>query len=391
MTINTTTPKIMTMQDRPSGEATYTDAGHTIEQVGQRLSMGVAERDRLGVLPPEVFEELRASGLTALLVPVEVGGSGATFAETGAMLRQLGRHDPATAVTLSMHTHLVAAQVWRYHRAIPGAQAVLEKVVGGAVLISTGASDWLPSNGTVTRVADGYRVSARKSPASGCEAGQVLVTSARWEGGPDGPSVIHFAVPMNAPGVSIERTWDTLGLRASGSHTVVLQDVFVPDAAVSLIRPADRWHPVWNTVLGVALPLIMAAYLGIADRAATLARASAAKASGPHALYQLGNVLNAHTIANDVVGAMLGEADNLRFDATDEYAARTLSRKTVAAEAIIETVRLALEVVGGCGFTRSHEMERLLRDAHGALFHPLPKGRQLLLSANVALGLSPAG
>ena len=46
-------------------------------------------------------------------------------------------------------------------------------------------------------------------------------------------------------------------MRATGSHTVVLDDVFVPDAAVALIRPADVWHPVWNTVVTAAMPLIM--------------------------------------------------------------------------------------------------------------------------------------
>ena len=79
--------------------------------------------------------------------------------------------------------------------------------------------------------------------------------------------MIHFGIPLTAEGVRIERTWDTLGLRATGSHTVVLHDVFVPDAAVSLTRSATEWHPVWDTVLGAALPLIMAAYVGIADAA----------------------------------------------------------------------------------------------------------------------------
>lgn len=111
-------------------------------------------------------------------------------------------------------------------------------------------------------------MSARKSPASGCEAGHILVTSIRWDEAPDGPKVLHCAVPIGAEGVRIERTWDTLGLRATGSHTVVLDEVFVPDAAVSLIRPADQWHPVWNVVMGAAMPLILSAYLGIADVAA---------------------------------------------------------------------------------------------------------------------------
>ena len=104
----------------------------------------------------------------------------------------------------------------------------------------------------------------------------MLVTSFRWDDSPDGPQVLHGSVPFAADGVSIEPTWDTLGLRATGSHTVVLDGVFVPDEAVSLTRPADVWHPVWNIVLGAALPLIMAAYLGVADAAVDLALDGAA-------------------------------------------------------------------------------------------------------------------
>lgn len=359
------------------------------EALADRLAAGAATRDRDGVLPPDLFAELRATGLTAALVPAELGGVGCSFVETAALLRRLGRSDGAAAVTLAMHTHLVAAQRWRHRRGLPGAEATLAKVANGAVLISTGASDWLGSNGTATRVEGGYRVSARKSPASGCEAGQVLVTSIRWDDAPDGPQVLHGAIALNSPGVRIEPTWDTLGLRASGSHTVVLDDVFVADEAVSLLRPADVWHPVWNTVLGVALPLIMAAYLGIADAALELA--IAACATRPGATAPLGEVINAHTTAADAMAAMVASAADLTFDATDAHAALTLSRKTIATEAAIATVRAALEVVGGQGYQRSHTLERLWRDVHGCLFHPLPRARQCELSANVALGRSPVG
>ena len=362
-----------------------------VDDVIGTIGSGVAERDRTGVISPAVFDTLRAAGLTRLLVPEECGGGGATFAETGRMLRRLARSDASTAVTLSMHTHLVAAQVWRYRHGIPGPQAVFDKVNAGAMLISTGASDWIGSNGVARRVDGGYRVSARKGPASGCEVGQILVTSIRWEDAPEGPQVLHMAIPLQADGVRVEHTWDTLGLRATGSDTVVLDDVFIPDAAVSLIRPADRWHPVWNAVLGVAMPLIMAAYLGIADAALDHATAAAAKSAQPHVLQLLGETINAHTIAADVVTAMFTDADDLRFDNTDEFASRVLSRKTVAADAMIRTVRLTLELVGGSGYSRTHEIERLLRDVHGCLFHPLPRARQIAFSASVAVGEPPVG
>ena len=203
-------------------------------QVGVTLQPYAAEGDRSGEISAAAFDSLRAAGLTSALVPAEFGGGGASHADMGRILRELGRLDPATAVTLSMHSHLVAAQVWRHHHGLD-AEKVFRKVVDDrAILVSTGASDWLGSNGSATRVDGGFRVSARKGPASGCEVGQVLVTSIRWDDSPDGAQVLHCAVPLAAEGVSIELTWDTLGLRATGSHTVVLDDVFVPDAAVSL-------------------------------------------------------------------------------------------------------------------------------------------------------------
>ena len=365
------------------------DWAELARQIGVALQPHVADRDRSGEISAIAFDNLRSAGLTSALVPVEFGGGGASHADMGRILRELGRLDPATAVTLSMHSHLLAAQVWRHHHGLD-AEKVFRKVVDDcAILVSTGASDWIGSNGTATRVDGGFRVSARKGPASGCEVGHVLVTSFRWDDAPDGPQVLHCSVPFSAEGVSIDLTWDTLGLRATGSHTVVLDDVFVPDAAVSLARPADQWHPIWNTVVGAAMPLIMSAYVGIADAAVELARSAVFGRREPHVLQLLGEMINAHTTASDVVAAMFVDTDNLQFANTDELASRTLSRKTVASDAVIDTVRLAIEVTGGAGYTRSSEIERLYRDVHGCLFHPLPRAKQTHLTGRVALGLSP--
>lgn len=370
--------ELMTMtESRPRTE----HADHLLDEV--------AANDRAGTISATAFRRLRDEGVTRALVPVEFGGGGVTYDEMAAMLRELAHHDPSTAVALSMHSHLVAFQVWRHNHGMD-AEPMFRKVVDGpAVLVSTGASDWVGSNGTATKVDGGYRVSARKPNASGCEIADVAVTSIRWDDAPDGPQVLHGSIPLNADGVSIEYTWDTLGLRATGSHTVVFDDVFLPDAAVSLMRPADVWHPVWNIVLGAAMPLIMSAYLGIADAAVDLAVAGAAGRTDTHVHLQLGEMLDAHTTATDVVAAMVDSAADLHFDNTDQHSARSLARKAVAAEAMIDTVRLAIESSGGRGFSRTSPLERLYRDVHGVLFHPLPKAKQLLLTGRVAAGLTP--
>jgi acyl-CoA dehydrogenase len=361
------------------------------DEIGTTLRPDVAESDRTGEISRAAFDRLRHDGITAALVPPEFGGGGASHADMGEILRTLAHHDPSTAVTLSMHSHLVAAQVWRQRHGID-AEKVLRKVgEDRAVLISTGASDWVSSNGTATKVDGGFRVTARKSPASGCEIGQVFVTSIRWSDAPDGPQVLHCSVPASAEGVSIDVTWDTLGLRATGSHTVVFDDVFVPEASISLIRPADVWHPVWNTVMGCAMPLIMAAYLGIADAAAALAVSAAEGRDAPHVFQQLGEMTNRHLTAQDAVTAMFADSENLQFANTDALSSRILSRKSVAAAAIIDTVQLAAEVVGGAAFSRGNDMERLLRDAHGVVYHPLPLAKQTQFTGRVALGLPPVG
>jgi acyl-CoA dehydrogenase len=66
-----------------------------------------------------------------------------------------------------------------------------------------------------------------------------------------------------------------------------------------------------------------------------------------------------------------------------------LVRKTLVAEHVLMTCEKALEAAGGAGFYRKARLERLLRDAHGAPFHPLPAKRQHRFTGRIALGLDP--
>ena len=246
------------------------------------LSERADAADATGEFVAAQMELLRERQLMSMLVPTELGGGGATHADACMLLRELAHGCPATSLTFAMHTHLVAAQVWRHHHDLPA--PVLPKVAASQLLlVSTGAKDWIDSSGSAVAVDGGFRVSGSKSPSSGAPAGDVLITSIRWEPAPgpdshgrpspEGPQVLHLSVPFSAEGVRIEPTWDSIGMRATGSDTVVLDDVFVPDAAVSLVRPAGVWHPVWNVVLGAAMPLIMSTYVGVAEEAVRRAMA----------------------------------------------------------------------------------------------------------------------
>lgn len=373
--------------------ATAHDAAPTWSQraadMAARIAPDAPAFDRSGTFAHSSFEALKADGFLSAPVPTDLGGGGASFAETASILTELAKGCPATAVTLSMHYHLVNTQLWRHRHGLSG-EAVLRKVAADdVVLVSTGASDWLNSSGVATKVEGGYRVSGRKSPASGAPIGGVAATSIAWPDAPDGPQVIHCSIPFSSDGVTVESTWDTMGLRGTGSDTIVFDDVFVPDAAVSLVRPAGVWHPVWDTVLGVAMPTIMAAYLGIAEAAADQAIAHARRhATEAHVQTQVGELTNRLMIARDVVGAMVASVDDLQFTPSLEHTAAVLARKSAAADALIAVVRTAMEICGGAGFATGG-IERLYRDVHGSLFHPLPADRQRLFSGRVVLGVDP--
>ena len=102
--------------------------------------------------------------------------------------------------------------------------------------------------------------------------------------------------------------------------------------------------------------------------------------SDPAVAYLLGELTNSLTTAQLALADMVRIANDFDFEPTVDTADSVLVRKTIAARAVIATVEKALEVCGGAGFYRKLGLERLLRDAHGAQFHPLPEKRQQLFT-----------
>jgi alkylation response protein AidB-like acyl-CoA dehydrogenase len=237
----------------------------------------------------------------------------------------------------------------------------------------------------------GYRVTARKVFCSGAPAGGLLVTTARFDDPVAGPTVLHFPVAFGSPGVSVQDTWHTMGMRATGSHDVLLEDVFVPEGAVSLRRPQGKWHPFYNVVCAVALPLIMSVYLGIAEAAHGLGVEVARKRQDDASPYLVGEMTDSLVTAQLAVQGMIDLCADYTFPPTVETASALLTRKAIAAGATIETVEKTMEVAGGRSFFRSAGLERLFRDVQGARYHPLPEKAQQRFTGRLALGLDPVG
>ena len=374
-----------TMETRPI------DCPALARELAPRFAARAAAYDAEDRFVAENFAELRAHHAFSAGVPAELGGGGASYRDLCEMLRLLAHGCSATALAFSMHTHILASTVWRWrHQGAPVEPFLRRVAAEELVLVSTGGSDFLNGSGTAEKVEGGYRVNARKIFGSGSPSGHVLMTMAVYEDPKDGPTVLHFPVPMDAPGVKVCDNWRTLGMRGTGSNDVLLENVFVPDAAVGVRRPPGRWVPVFYVIYSVAFPLVYSVYLGVAEAARDLAVREAGRRRAEATTQMLAGELDTElTVARLAVKSMIDAADTDRIDVNTTNTVAI--GRTLAGKAVVRACEKAMELAGGAGFYRALGLERLFRDAQAARYHPLQEKPQAVFSGRVALGVDVNG
>ncbi|MDF9796603.1 alkylation response protein AidB-like acyl-CoA dehydrogenase [Catalinimonas alkaloidigena] len=364
-------------------QATITQWTELIHSLGKDFVSRAARYDASDTFVKENYVALKEHKFFTAMIPTALGGQGLSHAQMCSMLREIAHYDSSTALALSMHQHLLAANIWKYKHG-KGGEVVLKKVVNQQLtLISTGARDWLESNGKMEKVEGGYLVSAEKHFASQASVGDVLVTSAPYKDPEKGWQVLHFPIPMHTKGVFVMDNWHTLGMRGTGSHTVKLDQVFVPESAIVLSRPQGEYHMFWNVVLTVALPLIMSVYVGIAEQAVETALKNVSVK--PHMPVLIGEMNNELINAQVVLKDMIGLCNNFDFQPTDHMGQAMMCRKSLVAKSAIKAVEKAMEAVGGRSFFRAFTLERLFRDVQAGIFHPLPEKSQHQFSGEFLL------
>ena len=376
-----TATAMLTKTDTPFDPlAIARDLGPSLAELGKRA-------DEADFFVADNYPLLKQAGLVDAGVPVELGGQGADVASLASMLREIAHHCPSTALAFAMHTHQVAIPAWRWRHQKAPVEPLLKRVAAEKlVILTSGGSDWVAGTGKAERVEGGYRITARKIFSSGAPAGDLQMTGAVLEEDGQPPRVLHFGVPMTSPQVKILDTWHTMGMRGTGSHDVMIDGHFVPDAAVALKRPANQWHLLYHVISMIAFPLIYSVYLGIAESARKIAIDLAAKRRRDRTVVSLiGRMETELRAAQLAHGSMLAAAgsNNPSPATTSEI---MIGRQLVGRHAIA-VVELAMEAAGGAGFYRDRGLERLFRDVQGARYHPLQAGPQAEFTGSVVLGL----
>jgi len=359
-------------------------------ELGRRFAEHSARHDRDGTFVTEAYDILRESGYLALAVPTELGGMGATIGQVAMAQAEMARHDASAALAAAMHLHVTLFGTWRFRRAMPGAENMLRRVVDERiVLVSTGGNDFTRPNGDAVKVEGGFRVNGRKVFASQVPGADVLSTMFTYDDPEAGRQVLSMAIPVRAEGVSIVETWDTMGMRGTGSHDVVLTDVFVSDAQVMSRRPWGVLDPPLITILSHAIPVITGVYLGIAEgvRDRVIERTMGTdKAIDPSIQRLIGLMDYRLRVARWSLQGAIAEIGDDPQPSMHNVVVAMQAKRAIAQEAVT-ACDTALEIVGGSAYFRKAGIEQAIRDIRAVVFHPLPPELTLTHAGKVALGL----
>jgi acyl-CoA dehydrogenase len=368
-----------------------TDWLATAKKLSDDFATRAGKHDAEDSFVAENYAALRDAKLFSAPVPSELGGGGATYAEHAGMIRALGRGCGSTALAYSMHSHLLQATIWRHrHNATPPAEPLLRRIAKEElILVSSGGSDWLDGSGTLTKEDGNYKFSARKIFGSGGPSGDLLLTTGVYDDPQNGPTVLHFGVNMKGPGVTVQDNWRTMGMRGTGSNDIVIENVVVADAGVSVRRPKGKWHRFFDVISPIVWPLVLSAYVGVAEQAHDIALGLAAKRKDDTVTQDLvGEMRTQLLIAQDTLERMTAVATT-DYEPSIALSDLTYRRKTTLAGAAVRTVELAMESASGTAFFRSTGLERCFRDIQAVRYHPWQEHKQYRFSGRVALGLDP--
>ena len=370
-----------------------------------------ARHDRDATFPTEGLEALAASGYLALVIPPEYGGDGASVSEVLLGNLELGHGDASLALVVGMHGAFLGrvrdSSLWPAATFERVAREIVTGRNGHRALINSLASEpelGSPSRGGLPqtrarRSSQGWVLSGRKTFSSGAPVLRWGVVSAAADAD-DEPRVASFLVPLDAPGVSVEPSWDSLGMRATASHTVVLDGVRV--AETDEVPRADAGHAGGPVPFERAWSLTLAAvYLGVAEAAREAAVAFARErkptalqgksiGSVPHIRQRAGRM---DLLLYQARGLLLGTARAWDLDLSPEQRrgmdAALAAAKVTATNLAVQVVEDAMRLVGGSSLDRSLPLERHYRDVRGGLHHPPQDDAALELLARQALDHQP--
>ena len=378
-----------------------------LRQRSRRLAQGfaarAAEHDREASHPLENYAALRREGFYGLNIPRDMGGQGVGLLGYSLAAEQLAQGCPSTALSFNMHVSIVGP-LFESPAVSPATKDYLaDLVVKQHKLIAGNFSE--PSNSGLlatykpatraTRVAGGYRLNGRKAFASMLEAADFCAVLVHPDEAASSAAAILVLVPREVAGRRVDQVWDTLGMRATRSDSLILEDCFVPEQAelyrvddiLPFIRNAANW--LWASYTAVYLGVAAAAY----DALREMVRQRVPKGYSQPLAYHADVRRRVAEMSVDLEAARLMTYHSAWLSDSQGPTQQTLAAlfraKYLVGEAVARITRTALTVGGAHALFKTTPIERLFRDgAVGAIQFP-PSDFCLSSVGSLELGLDP--
>jgi alkylation response protein AidB-like acyl-CoA dehydrogenase len=363
-----------------------------------------ADHDRDASHPVENYNRLREDGFLKLTIDGSFGGLGFDFLSHTLAYEALGQGCPATALAFNMHASVVmplmqSPEVSPRVKQYIGDLVVRQGKMIGGNFSEPGTTSLIgerPLTARARRVDGGFSITGRKMFASMLEAADYVLVMAYPETSTAKTAGILLLIPPDAPGRSVNANWDVLGMRATRSDSLVLDDCRVPDSAVMYQSDdmrrfrLDYLNWFWGSYTSVYLGLAVAAYDEI-RRVVTERK--------PHGYTQ---PLAYHPDVRRHVATMSAALEAARLvtyrsawlsdtqGPTLETTTALYRAKYLVGEAVSHITRTALTLGGAHGIFKGSRLEQLFRDGAIAEIQPPPTDSCLWNMGISELGLDPA-
>lgn len=362
-----------------------------------------AQHDRDASHPVENYAALSDAGFYGLNVPTALGGSGVGLLGWSLAAEELAQGCGSTALAFNMHLSIVGPLMESPIVSDAVKARVARLVVQERKLVAGNFSEPATSGlvGTpvpaarARRVDQGYCVTGRKAFASMLEVADFTAVLARPDDATTPTAGIIVLVPRDADGRRVEEVWDTLGMRATRSDSLILDECWVSDEAVmirsddivSFRRSCANW--LWGSYTPVYLGIAVAAYKAIVE---TVRRRTPPGFAQPLA-YHPDVRRHVAEMSVDLEAARLLTLHAAWLSDTQGPTPAALSAlyraKYFVGEAVTRVTRTAMTLGGAHALFKTSPLERLFRDAAVAPVQFPPRDFCLASLGLLELGLDP--
>jgi alkylation response protein AidB-like acyl-CoA dehydrogenase len=370
------------------------------KDLAKEFASRAEQHDREGSFPFENIARLKETDYITMTTPQEYGGWGASPLTLVLAQEQLVQGCSATAFAINMHCNTVGF----YTPFMTSAQKDLylgnvghkKMLMNGFYTEGGGARSILSPQTKARKVAGGYVLNGQKVFCTLVPIVDYFGISTSLEGYTGSASGgCAFLLPRDAPGLEVIETWDAMGMRATGSHTIVLRDVFAP--VDQLIGEEGHLFEEFSHVSYWYCLSFSAIYLGIGQAmynyVLDYARTRKVQKSGqlvghlPWNRFAIGEMYNRLEACRTLVYTLAREIGEKR-PYGDRQVPTTEMLRTFVAENMLEVANLATRIAGGQGYLKGNPLERSFRDLRSAPLHTLKRDEVLEMLAAMELGFA---